>query len=473
MRLSEQFIKNAIKQVSILYKVFPEIPTFSIDARTLVPGNIFIAIEGQNFDGHDFVGEAIKKGAAGLIIAETKKSCLSTLEALALKDKCVLLVPDTRIALMELATAWREQFTCPVIGITGSVGKTSTREILCTILRMNNTPFVASEKNQNNALGLALSILKMRPEHQVAIFELGISQRGEMAELVAMAKPTRALITCIGHAHMEGLGSIVDIATEKRAIFSLFKEDNIGVINGDQPLLAHVGYIHPVVKFGYKTTNQVQARKVVVNDSSINFVLKLYGEKYKITLGSNHEGAIYNTLAAVTMAYLLQVPAATIVKAIQEPVAVEGRYEKRTLTHGKGIVINDCYSANPESMKAALLALEHLQTNAKKIAILGDMLELGANTAFWHRQLGRFLRKVPSLNELILVGSNSEWTKQTVPVNVALVHVADWSEALAAIKARLDQESVILVKGSNKVGLSNLVNAISFKDSTNQANDIS
>jgi UDP-N-acetylmuramoyl-tripeptide--D-alanyl-D-alanine ligase len=466
MRLDEHFLKNALPEVSFLYKVFPEDISFCIDSRKLEKGDVFIALEGAVFDGHDFIADVVQKGAAGLIIAESKKNCLAKIAKTLLENIVVMLVPNTRSALIQLATAWRAQFSYPVICITGSVGKTSTKEMLCNILDVHGIFYAASSGNHNTMIGLALSILTMREEHHVAIFELGINKRGEMAHLVAMAKPTVALVTCIGHAHMEGLGSIVDIAAEKRDIFSLFKEHNIGIINGDQSLLAQISYGHPVIKFGSKTTNQIQARKIYQGSTHVSFILKLYGEKFRITLKTNHNGAVFNTLAAVSLAHLLNVPSQTIVDAIQMPVVVAGRFEQRSLKNGNGVIINDCYNASPESMKAALLALQKIETSATKIAVLGDMGELGINSPFWHRQLGRFLRKVPTLQSVILVGSLVEWTKKTIPVGLPVEHVANWQEATNILQNSLTNDSLILVKGSRMVGLDNLVNSMAHKSDT-------
>ena len=460
MRLSEHFLKNALPEISFVSEIFPDFAHFSTDTRTLQQGDIFIALEGPHFDGHTFLQEALEKGAVGLFIAASKKEYLKNIDQNILKKICVALVPHTRNALITLATAWRAQFTYPVIGITGSVGKTSTRERITTILDHNKTNYIATQGNQNNSIGVALNVLRMRSEHEIAVFELGINKRGEMAQLVSIARPTTAIITCIGHAHMEGLGSIIDIAAEKRDIFSLFKEDNIGIINGDQLLLSTIAYRHPVIKFGSKTTNQIQARKIRIESDHTSFILKLYHEKYKIDLPSNHSGAVFNALAAITIAHHLGIPTPIILQAIQKKFVVERRFEQLPLKAGKGVVIDDCYNASPESMKAALLALQKLETRAQKFAILGDMLELGVNSPFWHRQLGRFLRKVPTLKKVYLVGNLVEWTKKTVPVGLAVEHVATWQDALTMVKADLKDEAVVLVKGSNGVGLGNLVDAM-------------
>ena len=457
MLFNQQFISSVLPDAKILGTPMQDFCGVSIDSRELNKGEIFAALKGSFVDGHDYIHEAVARGASGLIIDATKENSLQKIDPAVRKTMLIIMVSNPHDALIKLARAWRAQFELPVIGITGSIGKTSTKEMLAHIVDAHGMNFLASEGNQNTALGISLNILKLRPEHQVAIFEMGVSKRGEMARMADIVRPTSAVITSIGHSHMEGLGSLSDIANEKRDIFKFFKEDNIGIINGDQPILATISYTHPIVKFGCKTTNQVQARKIQPNNTTTHFVLKLYKDRYKITLDTNHNGRVLNAIAAATAAYMLAIPNETIVKGIQMPVMITGRFEPTKLKAEKGILINDCYNASPESMKAALLAFEKLESKGQKIAVLGDMLELGVNSPFWHRQLGRFLRKVPSLNHVVLVGEMVKWTKATVPVGITFEHVPSWKEAVDSVKKRLDREAVILVKASNGMLLSNLV----------------
>jgi UDP-N-acetylmuramoyl-tripeptide--D-alanyl-D-alanine ligase len=458
MRFDKSFITKTLPEVSIAYGHFPEETTFSIDSRAIKSGDIFVALKGAGHDGHDFVVEAFAKGAAGAIIAESKKEILKNIKDL--DKKLVIVVADPLEALMQLAVAWRLQFTYPVIAITGSVGKTSTKEILAQIMTQAGKKHLASIGNQNTKLGLALNMLRMRADHELAIFEVGISRRGEMAELASLLRPTSAAITNIGHQHMDGLGSLNDIALEKRDIFKFFTENSIGIINGDQAILANVSYQHPVIKFGSKTTNQIQARKMRVAGSHISFVLKIYKNKYSIILEHPHVGAVFNVLTATAAAHWLGVPDEIIIAAIQKPCIVVGRFEERVLNNDSGTLINDCYNANPESMKAALLAFQQIETRSPKIAILGDMLGLGVNSPFWHRQVGRFLRKVPSLNKVILVGNLVSWVKKTAPVGLRVEIVASWQEAVQRVQDELASKPTILVKGSRAIGLDNLVSIL-------------
>lgn len=468
MRFDDHFIKQVVPGVSIAYGRIPEDATFSIDSRHVQPGTIFVALKGAHRDGHDFVENAFANGASGCIIAESKKEILTRI--CDIKNKCVMLVKDPLQALISLSAAWRSCFDYPVVAITGSVGKTSTKEFLSQIMKGCGKNFLVSHGNQNTKLGLALNILRMRKDHELAIFEVGISKRGEMAELAEFLRPTTALITNIGHQHMDGLGSLHDIALEKRDVFKYFTQESIGIINGDQPILANVSYQHPVIKYGSKTINQIQARKLRVLGSHISFVLKIYKNKYSIVLDHPHVGSVFNVLAATAVAHWLGVSDEMIVSAVQKPCVVAGRFEECEVAGGQGIVINDCYNASPESLKAALLAFQQIETKSPKIAILGDMLGLGVNSPFWHRQVGRFLRKVPSLSKVILVGNLVSWVKKTAPIGLRVEVVSSWQEAVAKLEADLANKPAILVKGSRAMGLDNLVNILTDADKKESSN---
>lgn len=460
MRFDEHFLKGVIPDSEVLYNTMPEDVQFSIDTRTLQPGEVFIALTGVRLDGHSFLQEAVDRGAAGLIIQTDKKSVLDLFNSAVLKKLLVVTVPDTMQALFRMASAWRSQFLYPVIGITGSVGKTSTKELVGTILTTHGMPHIVSRGNQNTKIGLSLNILRMRSYHKAAIFEMGTSTRGSLAKLADLVRPTSAVITNVGHCHMEGIGSLQDIAQEKRSIFKYFTEESIGIVNGDQALLGDVGYVHPVIKFGAKTINQIQARKINADRTGTSFILKIYGEKFPVYLKSPHMGLVFNALAAAAVAHVLGVPSAIIAKGIEQLKPISGRFEIRSIKNNRGLLVNDAYNANPESMKTSLMAFQQLDQKGQKIAVLADMLELGVNAPFWHRQLGFFLRKVPSLKRVILVGTMVEWTKKTLPVGLPIDHVTDWEEATKHLEDCLTQDSVVFVKGSHGMQLTRLVDAV-------------
>ncbi len=458
MQFDENFIRQILSDASI-YGTIPINLSFSIDSRNIRKDDIYVALSGQQCDGHQFVVNACKNGARGAIISSNfLTECQQELKKNNLNDTFLIVVDNPKKALIKLAIAWREQFNIPIIGVTGSVGKTFTKEMIAKVFYVAGKSYVASYGNQNTQIGVALNVLRLRSEHEVAVFEMGVNRRGEMALLAQIVKPTIAVITSVGHAHMEGLGSLQDIALEKRNIFKYFTENDIGIVNGDQPLLASVSYHHPVIKVGLKTTNQIQARKMRFVDAHTRCVVKLYKEKYDVVLSKPHAGAVNSALIAAAVGYILMLPHSKIIEAIQEPIEVAGRFERRSLKIGTGTMISDCYNANPESMKAALTAFQHIGTSSVKIAVLGDMLELGVNSPFWHRQIGRFFRKVPSLKKVILVGNLVEWVEKTLPINVKAKRVVTWQEAELALAEMVDgKDNLILVKGSNGVGLLNLV----------------
>lgn len=463
MSFNEHFLRRVAPKAKILSKTFPEDARFSIDSRKVQPGDLFVALKGAHTDGHNFIADALSKEAAGLIICEDKQDCLKKIETHRLKNKLVIVVSDTFDFMYQIAASWREQFSYPVLAITGSVGKTSTKEMIAAIMKSHNKNCLVAYENQNTKIGVALNIMRMRGHHDCAIFEVGISQRGEMGEIASMLRPTMGLITYVGHCHMEGLGSVADIAAEKRALFKYFTGENIGIINGDQTLLSHVSYQHPVVKFGFKSTNQIQARKVSQHDDHIECVVKLYKDKYPISIPQIHPAAVMNALAASAASYILGASNKNIIETIQHPITIAGRFEKRYLKNKqRGWLINDAYNANPESMKAALATFSNIKTNAKKIVIVGDMLELGANTAFWHRQLGRVLRKMSSTHDIILVGEHVQWAKKSLPVGARVDALSSWQEVIPVVERKIkeNKDNLILIKGSHGTGLHNLADVL-------------
>ncbi len=463
MSFNEHFLRGVVPKVSLLMNTFPEDARFSIDSRTLQQGEIFVALKGEHVDGHNFIAQALEKGAAGLVIASDKQHLLQKIESRQLKNKLVIAAPNTFDFMFQIAAAWRAQFSYPVLAITGSVGKTSTKEMIAAILLSHKRNCLVARANQNTKIGVALNILRMRENHDCAIFEVGISQRGEMREIAELLRPTIGLITYIGHCHMEGLGSLADIAAEKRALFKYFTGENIGIINGDQALLSHVSYPHPVVKFGFKSTNQIQARKVSQHEDHTDCVIKLYKDKYPISIPQIHPATLMNSLASAAASYILGASNEKIIDSIQHPITISGRFEKRSLKNKqRGSIINDAYNANPESMKAALATFSKIKTNAKKIVVIGDMLELGANSAFWHRQLGRVLRRMSATHDIILVGEHIQWAKKSLPVGAHVDALSSWQEVIPVVERKIkeNKENLILIKGSHGTGLHHLAEAL-------------
>jgi UDP-N-acetylmuramoyl-tripeptide--D-alanyl-D-alanine ligase len=308
----------------------------------------------------------------------------------------------------------------------------------------------------------------MNNDHRAAILEVGISRRGEMGKKVDILRPTIGVITSIAHSHMEFLGQLPDIAKEKQKLFSEFIPGNIGIVCGDQELLDKAYYTHPIIRFGMRTKTLVQARKIYIetkkNPPSAHFILKLYKEKREIELQTNHKGYIYNALAASAVAHQLGVPFEKIIGGLQSYNGFEGRFERRRLKSNGGILIHDCYNANPESMREALLAAHETTATGRKVAVIGDMLELGEKEVFWHRQIGRILGKALSITEVILVGERAKNIAETAPITTNIEFASEWQEALEKLKSKLTKEVVgndlVLVKGSFAMNLKELVEQV-------------
>lgn len=456
MHLDHESIKRVAPEARVVHGNLQQNLTFSIDSRSLKSSELFFALSGEKTDGHLFLLDALTHGA-GIVIAQHKEHLLLQLPTSLLTQKIVIVVAQPFDFLIDLARMWRAHFSYPVIGITGSIGKTSTKDTLVSVLETCGKKYIASYANQNTLLGIALTISRMCSDLDYAVFEVGISKIGEMARMAQLLQPTTGIITYIAHTHTEGLGNLTTISAEKRTLFSCFQETSIGIINGDQPLLSGTSYPHPVIRFGSKTSNQIQARQIKHHGTTLSFSLKLYGKKYPVTLAPDHPGRLNSALACIAMGYHLGLPVEKVLAGIAAYAPAQQRFKSCPLKDYQGVVIDDSYNASPESVKAALTAFDHLPHTGKKIAVLGDMLELGTTSGFWHRQLGRFLKKTPSVTHVIFVGKETEASLSVVPAHISVTHVKEWSDAIPAVRATLEENSAVLVKGSRGIQLNKVV----------------
>ncbi len=437
-----------------------------VDSRLIDADDVFVALKGQATDGHAFLDIAIEAGASAFIVDKNDARVIQMLTPERIGNRLVIKVSDTYEALLDLTKAWRSLMTFPVIGITGSIGKTSTKEILRSILQQAGLKFYVSYKNQNTFTGLCINLLRVSLDCDVVAFEVGISKPGEMDIKADILRPTVGLITCIAHAHLLDFGTLANISHEKRRIFKHFTAQDVGIVFGDQPLITAVYYAHPVAKFGFKTKNQVQARKVKVvttenGASGTEFVLKWYSEKATITMQNNHVGSVQNALAASTLAYFLKISFDVVCKGIQTYAGFENRFETKAITGSRGLIVSDCYNANPESMRAAILAFDKMVTKGKKIVVLGDMLELGVKEAFWHRQIGRLLGKTETIDAVVLVGERSRMIAKTAPSSLKVEWAEDWQSGKDKLEALLpERDALVLVKASHGMVLNKIVDAV-------------
>ncbi len=347
---------------------------FSVDSRTLEAGDLFFALRGPVHDGHDYVGEALEKGAVAAVVEKPVAAGGPLLE-----------VPDTYRALKELAGYARGRWTGTMIGVTGSAGKTTTKEAIAHLLELR-WKVGKSAGNYNNHVGVPLSILRLPEECRAAVIEIAMNHAGEIAELAAIARPQIGVVTNVGHAHVEFFDSIEGIARAKRELIEALPRDGTAVLNADDARVLAFREIHPgpVVTFGFSEGADVRADRLERTEAGSRF--HLAGDGWLETpLEGRH--AIRNLLAALAVARLFGLEAAELAEAVRRFEAPEMR-GRRFHRHGVTI-LDDCYNANPEAMCAMLDALRETP-GTRKVAVLGQMLELGRHSEELHRRVGRY-----------------------------------------------------------------------------------
>ncbi|MBS0315315.1 MAG: UDP-N-acetylmuramoyl-tripeptide--D-alanyl-D-alanine ligase [Proteobacteria bacterium] len=351
----------------------------SIDTRTLEPGALYVALRGANFDGHRFIDAAIARGARGIVAAAP----ITTVP----DGVAVIEVSDTLLALQMMGHAARRQFAGSVIAITGSNGKTTTRQLTASVLRehFGDTAVLATEGNYNNHIGVPLTLLRLRPSHRVAVIEMGMNHFGELGLLSSLAQPDIAVITNAAPAHLEGVGSLSGVACAKGEVFAGVAREGVAIINGDDAFASYWQAINRerrVVRFGFDDAADVMARY-----SASEGALELrrgWPQPFTAALpfAGEHNGR--NALAAATVGMVLGVPADAVVRGLGKATNIGGRLTRHTLTPTL-CVIDDSYNANPASMRAAVQVL--LQEHGIRVLVIGDMAELGAHSDALHRAL--------------------------------------------------------------------------------------
>jgi UDP-N-acetylmuramoyl-tripeptide--D-alanyl-D-alanine ligase len=363
----------------------------------------------------------------------------------------VLAVQDTQSALCSIAQYIKHIMKKMVIAVSGISGARHTIRILSEIVKAHNiTPIpLFHDQHKNMVLEIAMHTINHRNTNTVIIFEAKAIKRHDMEVLAKAIKPSCAIISSVGQHSIDTIGSLQDVAAEHRTIFSAFSEQNIGVINGDQLPLSMISYAHPVIKFGLKISNQIQARKVRIKDSKTHFVLKIYRNKYQVHITSTHTEQLLATLAAIAMAKLLMISEEIIVSVIQKEFVIPECFEKKAVQKiTDGTIISDLYTADPENVKLSLTAFHTIQTTQPKIIILGDLTGLGIHSAFWHRQIGRFLRKLPTVTAIFVVGTKSNFIQLTAPKSMCVESVTSTEKLTEELKKFDGQNPLILVKGN-------------------------
>jgi len=438
----------------------------SLDSRSIRPGELFVAMKGDRFDGHDFVVAALLRGAIGAIVQDSYD--VGSL-ALKLGSKrtmpCILGVRDPLFAYQQLATHHRSRFTIPVVAVTGSNGKTTTKEMVASVMA-HRWKVLKTEGNLNNRIGVPQTLFRLDGRHEGAVIEMGVDNIGQTTRLCEMARPTIGVITNIGPDHLEFFGSMEGSAQAKAELLDWLPSDGAAVLNADDPYydyLAARARCH-VVSFGFSSKADVRARDVKSDgrDGTI-FHLLLPGKVRHTVVHIRVQGGhnISNSLAAGAVGAVLGLPGAVIAQGLSRfrPAAMRSQV---FVSHGVKI-INDCYNANPASMKAAVQMLAQSGSHRKKIVVLGDMLELGPGAVKMHEEVGAFVAR-QGVDQLVACGvlgrSLAEGAKRAGLDHSHILEVPDAAAAAAAMKTMVKQGDVVLVKASRGMKLEQVVQAL-------------
>ncbi|WP_347550445.1 UDP-N-acetylmuramoyl-tripeptide--D-alanyl-D-alanine ligase [Pseudalkalibacillus hwajinpoensis] len=421
------------------------------DTRKDCTNKLFVPIVGEVFDGHRFIDRAIANGATGTLWEKSKPFPED------LKDRIhVYMVDDTTIGLQNLAMQVLKQQKPYVIGVTGSNGKTTVKDMLEAVLSPKYKTY-KTQGNLNNHWGLPMTVLAMPEETEVLILEMGMSGAGEISLLSKIANPDVAIITNIGESHLEQLGSRENIAKAKMEIFEGLKADGLLVIDGDEPLLS--GIEINKVSCGYAETNDLQIERVEKKEKGYAFTLKSETDSFEIHLLGKHN--IKNAVYSIASARKLGMSEQEIRTGLSSLRLTGMRLEQHRLLSG-ALIINDAYNASPTSMKAALETLAELEGFDKKIAVLGDMYELGCNEEALHRDIGSSIRK--PISEVVTVGDKGKWiydglTEDEAQV-VPAVSFVNKEDAASYLAGKLDDRTVVLLKASRGLGLETILKAL-------------
>ncbi len=418
----------------------------STDTRTLSEGNLFVALQGPNFDGHDYLQQAQGCGAAAAVVRQAPDLDLPVLE-----------VPDTRIALGQLAAWWRSRFSTPCIGITGSNGKTSVKEMVASILSGCGETLV-TRSNLNNDIGVPLTLFRLGSEHRYAVIEMGANHAGEIAYLTGLAQPQVGVVNNAGPAHLEGFGDLAGVAEAKGELFSSMHADSVCVINADDQFAMRwreLAGARPVMSFGLEAPADVSADwRGDINGSDIELCTPAGTANVHLALPGRHN--VMNALAATAAALALNVPLQAIVTGLASVQPVHGRWETCSGVNGMQL-IDDTYNANPGSLHAALQLLSG--AGAETWLVLGDMGELGASAAALHREVGAAAAQL-GVRRLFALGTLAEHAAQQFGTGAEVC--SDMDDLISRLRNAAQPDVVMLVKGSRSMRMERVIEALRY-----------
>ncbi len=443
----------------------------SIDSRTVQPTDVFVAITGACHDGHRFIDRVIAAGVKGVVLEHRKIPEIPVEQWIAQGIVCIA-VTDSIGALGRLAAFHRKRMPASIIAITGSNGKTSTRKLTHDVMRQQFR-LLATSGNFNNHIGLPLTLFRLTPDHEWAVLEMGMNHAGEIDWLARVCQPQIGIITNIAPAHIEGLHSLDGIMAAKGELLKHLPADGVAVMNLDDPRVSRLAREAPcpVVGFGFDSGAQIRAADAVLQNSGTRFQLHFPDGRVAVHLHIPGRFMIQNALAAAAAGYAAGISPHLIQKGLEGARAVSGRMNLVQTRHGVTL-IDDTYNANPGSTEAAIRTLNAIGAGHRRFLVLGDMLELGDQAAFYHRQIGR-LAGESGLCRLYVTGDFADivaGAASEAGMACADIMIGSKSEIVLDIQGVLASEDHVLIKGSRGMAMETVVKSLTGEPESENGN---
>lgn len=423
------------------------------NSKEIKEGDLFVPIIGEKVDAHRFIESALETGAATLT---------SRHNDVVVSDKPYIRVNNTVDALQRIGAAVRKRVSIPVVAVTGSVGKTTTREMIAKALSSGKKTY-QTEGNLNSQIGVPITLSRMSEKDEIAVLELGISEDGQMDVLSEMVRPDMAVVTTIGVAHIEFMKTRENIRKQKLSIVHFMKEGGTLFLNGDDELLRNAkeaeGLTCRTLYYGTKDWCDYYAKDIVYYDSYTEFICVHDGQEVPVLLNTLGKHNVGNCVAALAVANENGIPMSVAAAGFS---GFEGLRQRIVHIDNKFTIIDDTYNASPDSMKASIRVLCDMPCNGRRIAVLGDMFELGENEVRYHQEVGEFLLDKP-IDEVVVVGELSQNIRQILEKNESKIKVytfSDNEETAIYLMATLKPEDVVLLKASNGMNLKEVVNIL-------------
>ena len=430
----------------------------SINSRTIEKEELFVCIQGESFDGHNFLGEAVNKGAAGIILSDPVHLSRNMISGG--NSPFVIQSQNTLRALQDLAGYQRTRFPFQVVAVTGTNGKSTTKEMIASIIETKYKT-LKTQGNLNNHIGLPLTLLARKPEHEVGVLEMGMSAAGEIKRLAEIAMPDIGVITNISAGHLDQLKTVKDVQAAKGELFDSITKEGTAIVNADDPLVLELAKSLRVKKitYGIQQSSDVQASNIQNEGSSgFTFTAKVFNQTISVNLSQIGYCNIYNALAALATGHSLGISGKDMSRGLENYQQIPQRNEQ---IHYEGVtLINDAYNANPQSMREALKTLSEFNTQGKRFLIIGDMLELGPLCESAHHELGQEII-LSNVDHLVTVGPLASLVAESAKKNprhpLQIGKFNTHAEAVSYLLRNVEKGDCLLIKGSRGAKMENII----------------